>query len=69
MELVIRISTDNDAFVGQTGREVARILRGYADRVETEYGQCVAHFCTSLRDFNGSSCGTAEVESNRVVRV
>lgn len=62
MMFKLHIDTDNAAFEdGNKGAEVARILRGLADKVESEGLQ----WCyQNLRDINGNIVGAyAEKES------
>jgi len=47
----LMIDTENAAFEGQTGAEVARLLREAATDVEAGYSGA------PLRDLNGNTCG------------
>lgn len=59
MTLKITLTMDNAAFEPDPGIEVARILRALADRAEVESIEDGRRMV--LRDFNGNSCGKAEV--------
>ena len=50
----MKIDTDNAAFEDDPGAEVARILRGVADKVEQ--GVASGHFQTAF-DVNGNDIG------------
>ncbi len=60
MELNININTENDAFEGRTGTELARILRAMAQELEREesYNDST-QYQWKLKDANGNTCGTA----------
>lgn len=55
----LEVSTDNDAFAGGAGPEVARILRDLADKVEEHSagGEGL------LRDYNGARVGSWRLEA------
>jgi len=53
--LRVKIETDNDAFAGYGEREVARLLRLVAERVED--GQLDGQ----LIDINGNRCGSFDL--------
>jgi hypothetical protein len=58
MKIQIEIRADNSAFDGDSGSEVARILRELADRVD---GSDVADtIARRLYDVNGNSVGKAD---------
>jgi hypothetical protein len=61
MKLKIEISLDNDAFAdGGNGNEAARILRGYADSIDTmRLDTNTAK--RRLLDLNGNAVGKAQV--------
>lgn len=59
MELNINISTENDAFEGRNGVELARILRALADNLEVEQCNEDMQYQWKLKDANGNTCGTA----------
>jgi hypothetical protein len=63
MKLSIDISPDNAAFEVQPSKEVARILVGVADRLESEFdlARAVRQPPRMLYDCNGSRCGKVEV--------
>jgi hypothetical protein len=54
MEFKLSMLCNNAAFEGQEVREIARILRSIADRIET-YG-VLSEFCP-IRDHNGNAVG------------
>ena len=54
-KFVVSIRTDNSAFDGDHGAEVARILRALADRIE---GAALDEYFP-LRDINGNNVGEA----------
>jgi hypothetical protein len=56
-KLTIELWMDNDAFLGQQGAEVARILTSYANSCRLGGS---AH-SVSLRDANGNTIGSAQV--------
>lgn len=56
--VTIKINTENQAFDGDTGYELARILRGLADRFE-EGGSP-----SKLMDVNGNKVGSVEYDGN-----
>ena len=56
MELTVTISSDSAAFEGDPRWEVARILRGIADRIESGAEEF------SVFDLNGNRCGAVELE-------
>lgn len=59
MKITIELTTDNAAFAdGNAGREVSRILRKLATKVEDWDGE--TDFSARLLDFNGNKVGTAE---------
>jgi hypothetical protein len=63
----IHIEVENDAFAGKEGgREVARILRGLADRY-ADAGTTDLPLQT-LRDSNGNRVGEARLEEKRFVK-
>ena len=53
--LRVRIETENDAFSGDGEREVARLLRALAIRVEAGEVDGV------IRDINGNRCGAFDL--------
>lgn len=59
MELVIKIDLDNAAFCDIPGQEVARILKGYAEKISNN--DDVKSLFERFRDFDGNSVGTAQV--------
>ncbi len=63
MKLTITIQMDNAAFTDNSGAEVARILREFADRSEDETDSSWDN-TYSLRDINGNKVGTAEIETD-----
>lgn len=58
MQYVIKIDTENDAFGDVPGFELARILRGLADRCEWSP---TAYVSMGLRDSNGNTVGSTEL--------
>lgn len=56
----VTVETDNAAFDGRPCRELARILREVAKRVESE--ESPAPFSFSIRDVNGNRCGEVRGE-------
>lgn len=50
----LRIKTGNAAFGDEPGTEIARILRGLADKIED------GHRMVYLTDYNGNTVGHAE---------
>ena len=54
-KIIISINTANSAFEGNEGKEVARILRELADKLE-HGGQP-----SSVRDINGNKVGTVDI--------
>jgi hypothetical protein len=60
MVIMLEVDTANDAFVnGAFGKEVGRLLRLAAARIEKE-GKKVSTF--PLLDINGNTCGRVEVD-------
>jgi hypothetical protein len=59
-KITITINTVNSAFVDEDGNyepyELARILRNFADNIETGFRR------DSLQDINGNTVGTVEYE-------
>jgi len=55
----ITIDMGNDAFCDTPGFELARILRGLADRLDGD--DCSDGYSFVLSDINGNSVGTAEI--------
>ena len=62
-ELKVTINTDNAAFEGTTGAELAEILRSLAAHAEQEEREGVTSWSTPLRDANGNTVGRAELVS------
>lgn len=56
-KITITIKTGNSAFEENVSGEVARILRGLADKLENYHQQP-----TKLMDINGNKVGTVEYE-------
>lgn len=61
MELNININTENDAFAGQEGKELARILRAMAQKLDGEDFDNDMQYQWKLKDANGNTCGTAVI--------
>lgn len=57
----IEFSTDNAAFADDAGREVARILRDWADKME-DRGD--AFYSGPVRDLNGNRVGKIDFDPN-----
>jgi len=59
MELQIKLSTDNAAFNPNVGLEVSRILKDYANSIESVLsdGSNTWELETRLRDLNGNTVG------------
>jgi hypothetical protein len=62
MTAKIQIQMTNAAFAENGGAELARILRGLADDVETAECADMELQGQRLRDFNGNTVGTFQVE-------
>jgi hypothetical protein len=61
MQITIQLRTDNAAFEGEgAGREVARIFRKLADKIEDWPGK--NEFSLGLYDINGNKVGTVETD-------
>jgi hypothetical protein len=64
-QITITIETLNAAFDdGNTGAEIARILRDFADKIdgsEGYYNDPINLDGTKLRDINGNKVGTVEI--------
>jgi len=59
--LKIEMSLANSAFCETNGDEIARILRVLADKAE---GCQLDGVCFNLRDINGNTIGTCEIDSD-----
>lgn len=68
MKVTITIELENDAFRPRMGRELSRILREYASRIEERPRnsgvQCFKNYCATegydaLKDLNGNTVGRA----------
>ena len=55
MKFILSFRTDNDAFHNNENREIARILRHLADRVENSN---ISAYHSDVKDINGNIVGT-----------
>ncbi len=63
MEVIIRIETGNAAFEdGALNGELARILRGLAEKLETKASDLEPGRRLLLFDANGNACGTVTTQ-------
>ena len=59
MKFVIEINCNNDAFIGDPMREVVKILKNQATKLEKWTGDAEPIWRDSLRDDNGNKVGYA----------